>query len=198
MSTMNASLSTYDEPHRTQGAPRRLAALVVTLAVLSLATSACAAAPGNLPRGASHTPDAPDPWTATHAVSRGIPKSPLEHRRADLVLLPDPSLTVQRLSGAREWADAVGLDVATLRGYESIGTIQPWTGARFDGLESCLLLRTDAGPVLRFWSCAPAGSTPSVGVPSDHADGRTVGPPHGSVLTFIAVDGVIEVRESAR
>jgi hypothetical protein len=99
-----------------------------------------------------------------------------------VTLRPDPVLDADRLIlGTGVWLDEQGIDVSSAHGFESVGTIHPWTAKLKDGSGQCILIRSDYGT--GGWSEIVCNTD---GVPAWVE--RAVG---GAVLRFtIAGDGV--------
>ncbi len=177
MSSMSASPSTYGRSRGFRAAVLRLAAASVLTPLLALMVVACSTQSG---RGGQRCPsgaaDARAVGDDRHGVA-GHPEVPA--RTSDGRLRPPPGSGADRAEDCSEcvrgrmrwdwtWPPFVGTSASA--------HIQPWTGTRFDGRESCILLRTDAGSVFRYMGCVPARIC-SLGRRADRPRGRRGGRP---------------------
>jgi len=146
---------------RPAAGPRLLVAAAVAVVVVAgvvgaVATTVLTREPAP-PVTSSPACDAPDPSQAL------LPPAAVPSGGSTVTLDPDPCLTATREQGEAAWFDETKkVDVGSLRGFQSIAGLQPWTARLDDGRGPCLLLRRVGSPEWTDIACGTGGAPSSI------------------------------------
>lgn len=185
-----------------------VAVLLIAGTVGGVATTALFTSPDVAPAGPSPTPTIRDEGESTRVpVVDATPVSP-EGRLLQvpgggevtslpavlppapgtaLILRPDPVLDDRFILGTYSRLEGMGIDVPSAQGFETVGTITPWTARLKDGNGMCILLRAGGNNGWSEVSCDAVDAQASVE--------REV---EGVVLRFTIVGGAVEVQALSR